>query len=81
LIVTTTGGSVDVVLTDVVVAPGTERDVVLGAATAVGVLESEQATPDALVITTNATIARLRLPRSERWLRNRSAAGNARDLE
>ena len=66
--VTTSGGSVDVVEDGPVVATGAvvdvEVDAVLGAASLVGVLESEHAV-NAIAPRRSATIADVRLMRSE----------------
>jgi hypothetical protein len=64
LIVTTSGGSVDVVEDEPVVATGAVVDVVRGAASLVGVLESEHAV-NAIAPRRSATIADVRLMLSE----------------
>jgi hypothetical protein len=64
LIVTTSGGSVDVVEDEPAVATGAVVDVVLDAALLVGVLESEHAV-NAIAPRRSATTADVRLMRSE----------------
>jgi hypothetical protein len=65
LTVTTSGGSVDVVEDDPVVATGAPVDGVLGAALSVGVLGSEHAA-NAIAPRRSATTAEVRFMRSER---------------
>src|SRR5436190_2114820 len=64
LIVTTSGGSVDVVEDEPAVVTGAVVDVVLGAALLLGVPESEHAV-NAIAPRSTATIADVRLMRSE----------------